>query len=190
MYDKGNNLRIEVTINNPREFKVLKDIVVIKEHEKLETEKVWKPMAKSITNIYRYGEISKSIINRFIEALPQIDIDTLHINESNKISIKIEKNDRVYSGINILSDETLNIFKVIGNGKYIINGFTNKSIRSELFKDFDSNYIKNKTTRLLAKLKAHGLIKKVAKKNKYYLTVNGRKIIDTILLFTQKELLS
>lgn len=24
MYDKGNNLRIEVTINNPRDFKVLK----------------------------------------------------------------------------------------------------------------------------------------------------------------------
>ena len=26
MYDKGNNLRIEVTINNPREFKVLKEV--------------------------------------------------------------------------------------------------------------------------------------------------------------------
>lgn len=25
MYDKGNNLRIEVTINNPKDFKVLKE---------------------------------------------------------------------------------------------------------------------------------------------------------------------
>ena len=46
MYDKGNNLRIEVTINNPKEFKILKtendddsgEVINIK----------WVPMGKSI----------------------------------------------------------------------------------------------------------------------------------------------
>ena len=28
MYDKGNNLRIEVTINNPRDFKILKEKLI------------------------------------------------------------------------------------------------------------------------------------------------------------------
>ena len=41
MYDKGNNLRIEVTINNPRDFKVMKEKEVIIEHEKRETIKEW-----------------------------------------------------------------------------------------------------------------------------------------------------
>ena len=47
----------------------------------------------------------------------------------------------------------------------------------------------NKLTRLLFKLKAHGIIKKIARKNKYYLTTNGRKIINSILIYTRKELL-
>ena len=38
MYDKGNNLRIEVTINNPTDFKVLKEKEVITEHQILEIE--------------------------------------------------------------------------------------------------------------------------------------------------------
>lgn len=53
MYDKRNNLRIEVTINNPKDFKVLK-----------EKEKIWVPMGKSISNLYRYVEISKSITKK------------------------------------------------------------------------------------------------------------------------------
>ena len=64
-------------------------------------------------------------------------------------------------------------------------------IRKEIFNDdSETKYIQNKTTRLLAKLKAHGIIKKVAKKNKYYLTTKGRRITNTILLFTNKDLLS
>ena len=190
MYDKGNNLRIEVTINNPKDFKVMKEKEVIVEHQKLETIKQWVPMGKSITNLYRYVEISKSITKRYMDALPEIDTDTIHVNELKEISSKKEIDGRTYSAFNILSNETLTILKVIANGKYLINGFTNKMIRKEIFETSESKYIINKTTRLLSKLKAHGIIKKVAKKNKYYLTTKGRKITNTILLFTQKELLS
>ena len=190
MYDKGNNLRIEVTINNPKDFKVMKEKEVIVEHQKLETIKQWVPMGKSITNLYRYVEIGKSITKRYMDALPEIDTDTIHVNELKEISSKKEIDGRTYSAFNILSNETLTILKVIANGKYLINGFTNKMIRKEIFETSESKYIINKTTRLLSKLKAHGIIKKVAKKNKYYLTTKGRKITNTILLFTQKELLS
>ena len=190
MYDKGNNLRIEVTINNPKDFKVMKEKEVIVEHQKLETIKQWVPMGKSITNLYRYVEIGKSITKRYMDALPEIDTDTIHVNELKEISSKKEIDGRTYSAFNILSDEMLTILKVIANGKYLINGFTNKMIRKEIFETSESKYIINKTTRLLSKLKAHGIIKKVAKKNKYYLTTKGRKITNTILLFTQKELLS
>ena len=99
-------------------------------------------------------------------------------------------NGRIYSAFNIINDETLTVLKVIADGKYLINSFTNKMIRQEIFDNSESKYIINKTTRLLSKLKAHGLIKKVAKKNKYYLTTKGRRITNIILLFTGKELLS
>lgn len=188
MYDKENNLRIEVTINNPKDFKVMKEKEVIVEHQKIETQKVWLPMGKSVSNLYRYVEISKSIIKRYIEALPEINTDTVPLKEIEKVSNRLEQNNRVYSGFNILNEETLNIFYVISNAKFLINGFTNKTIREEIFNDNSQKTI-NKTTRLLSKLRAHGIIKKVAKKNKYYLTTDGRKILNSILLYTKKVLL-
>lgn len=188
MYDKGNNLRIEVTINNPKDFKVMKEKEVIIEHKQIETKKVWVPMGKSISNLYRYVEISKSITKRYIEALPEIDMEEIPLKEIEKISSRLEHDNRIYSGFNILNKETLNVFYVIASGKFLVNGFTNKSIRGELFND-DSQKTINKTTRLLAKLRAHGIIKKVAKKNKYYLTTDGRKILNSILLYTRKVLL-
>ena len=190
MYDKGNNLRIEVTINNPKDFKIMKEKEKIIDHQEIVTEKVWVPMGKSISNLYRYVEISKSITNRCIEALPDINLDTVPLKEIQNISIKKEVKGRTYSGFNILSKDTLELLQVISNGKYLINGFTNKKIRKELFENSETTQNINRTTRLLSKLKAHGIIKKVAGKNKYYLTTNGRKITNSILLYTRKQLLT
>ncbi len=190
MYDKGNNLRIEVTINNPKDFKVLKEKEKIVEHKALEKVKTWVPMGKSIANLYRYVEISKSITKRYIDALPEINIDTVPIQEIKKISTKIEIDGRIYSAFNILNEETLKLMSIISNGKYLINGFTNKEIRKEYFEECETKQNINKMTRTLSKLRAHGIIKKVARKNKYYLTTNGRKIINSILVYTRKELLN
>ena len=189
MYDKGNNLRIEVTINNPKDFKVLKTKENDETGEIVET-KQWVPMGKSIANLYRYVEISKNIIKRYIEALPDINIDEVPLKEIERISKRAEINNKVYSGINILSEQNLKIFSEISKGEYLINSFTNKMIRKNIFENSEDKKTINKTTRLLSKLKAHGLIKKVANKNKYYLTTSGRKIINSILIYTKKTLLT
>ena len=185
MYDKGNNLRIEVTINNPKDFKVLKTKENDETGEIVET-KQWVPMGKSIANLYRYVEISKNIIKRYIETLPDINIDEVTLKEIERISKRAEINNKVYSGINILNEQNLKIFSEISKGEYLINGFTNKMIRKNIFENSEDKKTINKTTRLLSKLKAHGLIKKVANKNKYYLTTSGRKIINSILIYTKK----
>ena len=190
MYDKGNNLRIEVTINNPKDFKVLKEKEVIINHEKIEKEKVWVPMGKSIANLYRYVEISKSIINRYIEALPSIDLNNISLKELFTLSEKIIVNGRKYTGFNLLNKDTLSLFEVISRGEYLINGFTNKKIRIHLFEDDSSPSNINRLTRLLAKLKAHGIIKKVARKNKYYLTTQGRDLINHLMLYTKRQVLN
>lgn len=189
MYDKGNNLRIEVTINNPKDFKVLKRKDNFESGEIIET-KEWIPMGKSISNLYRYVEISKSITKKFMEALPKIDNDKVPIKEIESISSKKEVNNKIYTAFNILNKETLLLFKVIASGEFIINGFNNKMVRKKVFSDSEISQNINRMTRALSKLKAHGIIRKVPKKNKYYLTINGRNIISSILLYTRKQLLN
>jgi len=189
MYDKGNNLRIEVTINNPRDFKVLKHETDETTGETTETKK-WVPMGKSVANLYRYAEVSKSIIDRYMAALPEIDGDKLPVKALTSVSSRKDVGGRVYSAFNILNDDTLNLFAAISDGAFLINGFNNKLLRRKIFSDCDSKQNINKTTRLIAKLRAHKIIKKVPRKNRYYLTTGGRKIINSILLYTNKELLN
>ena len=189
MYDKGNNLRIEVTINNPKDFKVLKTKENDETGEIIET-KEWVPMGKSISNLYRYVEISKSITKRYIDALPNINTDEVPLKEMEKISSRKKLNNRTYSAFNILNKDTLNLFYEISKGEYLINGFSNKMIRKNIYSNSENKFIINKTTRTLSKLKAHGIIKKVPRKNKYYLTTNGRNIISSILFYTRKQLLT
>ena len=191
MYDKGNNLRIEVTINNPKDFKILKEKEKLINHKKLEIVKEWVPMGKSIANLYRYVEISKSIIKRYIEAMPEINMDKVSVEDVTKISTSKEVNGRRYSAFNVLNQETLLLFQIISSGDFIINGFTNKNVRQRFFKECsESTRNISKTTRILAKLKAHNIIKKVARKNKYYLTNDGRKLISNVLIYTKRELLN
>jgi len=77
----------------------------------------------------------------------------------------------------------------LSDGAFLINGFNNKMLRQKIFDDANSKRNIAKTTRLIGKLRAHKLVKKVPRKNKYYLTANGRKITDSILLYTNRILL-
>ena len=186
MYDKGNNLRIEVTINNPKDFKVLKTKTNDESGEVIETKK-WVPMGKSISNLYRYVEISKNITKRYIEALPEINIEEkTPVSDIEELSSSIIVNDKKYTGFNILSPSITKLIFIISNAKYLVNGFSNKLIREEYFdKDITKKDI-GIMTRFLRKLRAHGFIKKVPRKNKYYLTSKGRKIANSILVYTRK----
>ncbi len=65
MYDKFSCLRIEMTVNDPREFKIYKEV----HHRDGTTSKRWVPMGKSISNLYRYAEISKAANRRFLDAM-------------------------------------------------------------------------------------------------------------------------
>ena len=183
MYDKYNSLRIEVTINNPKDFKVLKV-----DDESGEVGK-WVPMGKSIANLYRYAEVSKSIIDRFINALPEFELNDVHLDDLKDISKPVEDKGRKYSSFNIFNDDTLRLFKAVSSGDFLLKGFTNKDIRKIIY-DSDDQKIICKTTRLLSKLKHHKLIKKVYKKNKYYLTDQGRRICNNLFCYVNCSLLS
>jgi len=189
MYDKGNNLRIEVTINNPKDFKILKTIETISDGQLVQTKK-WVPMGKSIANLYRYIEISKAITKRFIEALPKDGFDKTPVKEIESASASKNVDGKKYSGFNLLSMENSCLLRAIASGDFLISGFDNKSIRTRIFENPNCPKAINKTTRLFSRLKAHGLIKKVPKKNRYYLTARGRGITNAVLLFINKDLLN
>ena len=68
------------------------------------------------------------------------------------------------------------------DGRNHINGFTNASIRKKIFPNVsDDKKVRNKTTRLLAKLRAHKLIAKIPHSFKYRVTPKGIKLMSAAL---------
>ena len=145
MYNKGNNLQIEVTINNPKDFKILKTKEKVQEGKIIQT-KEWVPMRKSIANLYRYVEISKAITKRYLAAMPEVDTDKVPEKEIMDVSAPKERNGRRYSGFNLLSRETITVLSAIASGDFILNGFDNKSIRRRVYENSDTPQTINKTT--------------------------------------------
>jgi hypothetical protein len=185
MYDKFSVLRIEMTINNPREFKIRKEV----RHADGTTSWQWKPMGKSISNLYRYAEVSKASNFRYLEALNDI-VPTKSIEaEINAVCRGKTVDGRRFSSFNVWEDQTSRLITELSNASYLIRGFTNQDIRNALFQGQKSELKenRNKITRTFAKLRAHGLIKKIPRSRRYLLTRKGRRIFSA-LIETKKKL--
>ena len=150
----------------------------------------WVPMGKSISNLYRYAEVSKAANQRYLDAVALADLKGDCINEIEKLCSKTEKGNRTFSGFNPLSAETELLFGAVFNGGNHIDGFTNASIRKVLFPNASDNDKKtrNKVTRILAKLKAFGLISKIPRSFRYKITVKGVRLITSTLSIKNKVL--
>jgi hypothetical protein len=177
MYDKYSVLRVETTINNPREFKVFKKSTKEGKPDK------WVPMGKSISNLYRYAEVSKAANRKYLDAIALADLKGNCIDEIEKLCERIKKGNRTFSGFNPLSEETELLFLAVFNGGNHINGFTNASIRKAIFPDAsdDDKKTRNKMTRILSKMKAFGLISKIPRSFRYKITAKGIRIITATL---------
>ena len=178
MYDKFNCLRIEMTINAPREFKVYREV----QHRNGSTSMRWVPMGKSIANLYRYAEISKAANKRFLDSIcnviPQKSIEK----EINSVCAKKKVHGRQYTGYHVWSPETFALFEAISDGKYLIRGFTNKEIRKTLYpQKASSKQISGKVSREFAKLRAHGLIRKIPHSRRYLVSDKGRRVMGALI---------
>ena len=178
MYDKFSCLRIEMTINDPKEFKIYKDV----QHRDGTTSKRWVPMGKSISNLYRYAEIARAANKRFLDSMCSILPVRSIEKEINSICGKKMVGGRNYTGYNVWSPETFELFEAISDGKYLIRGFTNQEIRRSIIRNgADTARERGRMSRSLAKLRAHGLIRKIPHTRRYLVSDKGRRVMGALI---------
>ena len=184
MYDKCSVLRIETTTNDPREFKVYATV----HHQDGTESEEWKPMGKSISNLYRYAEVSKSCNQRFIDAMVDIVPVKSTLDEIGKICSGKAVNGKKVTGFNVWSPDVVRIMETICDGRYLVNGFRNKDICGIIFPGTkEPKKLSAKTSCLLKKLRHHGLIKKVPRSRRYHVTSKGRRIMGALIELRHKE---
>jgi len=169
MYDKfGSILRIETTTNDVSEFKHFREV------QSRTGAPVHKnaPMKKNIYSLFELTTIFKASNRRYLEFISTFDDQSKGVKNLEKISNPVKTDDRSYKGFNLFSDDDLKLFEVLSRGEFNINGLQNKSLRKHV-----PNITTGAMTRILKRLHVHGLIRKVGKTYKFYITKLGKAVI-------------
>ena len=173
MYDKfGIILRIETTNNNVSEFKQYREV------RSRSGESIYKtaPMKKNIYSLFELTAIFKASNRRYLEFISMFDDQSRGVKNLKRISQPVETDDRSYKGFNLFSPDDLKLFEVLARGEFNINGFKNKSLRKHIPETNTAAM-----TRILKRLHLHGIIRKVRRTYKYYLSQLGKAVITAAL---------
>jgi len=168
MYDKFHFiLRIETTVNKVSFFQHYRKV----QHRDGSTTMRWAPMKKTIHSLPALRELLSAANGRYLKfisaiATPQVGLEKLHQLAETKV-----ENQHRHKGFNLFAEEDTCLFRTLLQGEFFISGFTNKQLRSNYLPDKSASQV----TRLLKRLRVHGVIKKVGKRYKYYLTDFGRE---------------
>lgn len=181
MYDKQQTvLRVETTINNPREMKVLRP----KEGEPRGRKK-WRILRKGVADLHRRAEISQKSNERYLEALATVE-DSASLGEIVRPLCQPSRwKGRSVRGLRPLEAQDAALLAAIGRGEFLLNGFRNQDLRGLLFGDRETPIAERKrqaakVTRLLRMLRAHGLIQKVSKTQRYRITPHGHAAVTAL----------
>ena len=100
-----------------------------------------------------------------------------------RVTETVTENDKNYKGFNFFDKVDEKILLTVADGKFTLKGITNKALRSSL-----PDKKPWQISKILKRLRLHGLIKKVGKTYKYYLTGLGKQAIVAGLSFRNMSL--
>jgi hypothetical protein len=189
MYDKqGSVLRIETTINQPRNMKVYRP----KEGDP-QGKKAWRGMRKGVADVWRRGQVCQAANDRYLKALatvhhparlgPLLEPLCQPVTWSNG---KSQARPQRARGLNPLAAPDVALLTAVNRGDFTITGFRNRDLRALLYgsQEPDKTIARRQAaaiTRKLRLLRAHGLIRKIPKTHRYLINDNARVAITALL---------
>lgn len=171
MYDKfGRVLRIETTTNDVSFFKHHRTV----EHRDGSKEFKLAPLKKSIYSLGDLRRLLAASNRRYLEFISSIEDPTIATKNLEKITQPKRDAGRNHKGFNFFSADDRDILLALMRGEHVISGFRHADLRRQL-----SRLSSNQISRHIKRLRVHGLIKRVGRRYKYYVTELGRRAIVT-----------
>lgn len=171
LYDKfGLVLRIETTVNNPSFFKHHRWV----EQKNGQREFKLAPLKKSIYSLFDLATLLQAANQRYLEFISEIDNPSAGRKLLNQVCEPKKQQGRSYKGLNFFRAADQKLIETIARGEFTIHGLRNKDLRRRL-PELSTSQI----SRRLKSLRLHGLIKRIGRTYKYYLSELGRRVIIT-----------
>jgi len=169
MYDKfGHILRLETTVNDVSFFQHYR---TVEQRDGTPVTK-WAPMKKSIYSLPALREAMQAANRRYLEFLSTLDDRSAGQDALQKVSEPVREKERSYRGLNFFSAADQTLIEALARGEFHLRGLQNKTLRSHL-----GEPTSGQVSRLLKRLRLHGLVKKVGHTYRYYLTGFGKRVI-------------
>jgi len=189
VYDKFSVLRVETTISQPREFKVLRVI----RPPRRKPIRQWQPMGKGVGNIVRYFQVGTQANHRYLRALCEVQQRDKAVKELDGLCQPVIKDGKRHPRLQPLSSVERKVFREVICADHTIDGVRNRDVCRALYGSstrIDGEEARRRcarVSRILRKLWAHGLIYRVRNANLYRMTSRGYRVISAVLAFHNLE---
>lgn len=182
VYDKANVVRVETTINDPSEFRVLRLVEGSDNHR----QRCWRPMRKGVANLPRYHQVGRGANDRYLEALASAPDHGEGARALDTLCRPCVRNGRRHARFNPVTRPDLALFKAVLAGEHAIVGFRNADLARRLHphpprSDQEARRRSAQVSRLIAKLRGHGLVAKVKDQRLYRVTPGGQRAMSAAL---------
>jgi hypothetical protein len=183
-YDKGNVLRVEATINEPKDFRSFRSA-----ERNPRSPKQWRILRRSVADFYRRAEVSRAATARHLTALASVHVQTPLKEQAAVVCRPVRHNSQRYRALNPLADNDARLMATVNRGEFSLNGFRNRDVRAHLYGASEDKAKERRQMaavgRQLRLLRAHGLIAKVSKTHRYVITEKGRNVMTALLAARQ-----
>src|SRR5262249_6451617 len=182
LYDKqGQVLRVETTIHDASGLKVYRPV-----GDDPEGPLKWQELRKGVADLHRRCELSQAANERYLEAMAAVESPVPLGELSDPLCHRMVKDGRRYRALNPLGEEDARLLEFVGRGEQLITGVRNRDLRQCRYGEPSKGAARHRrqsgrVSRLLALLRAHGLIQKISKTHRYQVTARGREPIAAIL---------
>jgi hypothetical protein len=182
MYNKhGAVLRIETVINDPYEFRVRRKSI-----RQGRPTMAWLPMAKRVSNLYKYAEVSLMANRRYLNALSVVADPTEGQALLCRCTQRIHVAGRSYRGFNPAAQEDIRLFLAVMRGEHAIHGFRNRDLRERLFaKPADLQVRRRQSaavSRMLKRLRVRHLVGKMPHTRRWHTTHAGHAFMSMAIM--------
>jgi hypothetical protein len=185
LYDKqGCVLRVETTINNPR------DLRAFRPKRGQRCKRTWQRMRKGVADLHRLTQLCQAANERYLDALAAVSNDATLGELTNDLCRPVTDKGKRFRAIRTGDPKELHFLKTIARGEFFITGFRNRDIAQLLFPNSCASKEERKRTSAavsyrLRILRAHGLILKIHRSHRYFVTKKGRAVITALLCAQQ-----
>ena len=182
-------LRVETTINHPRNFKAFRPA-----NDDTSKPCTWQKMRKGVNDLHRRCEVSRQSNERYLDAMGALEVDKTLQEVAKDVCNRTSRNGRSVRGLNPWNRIDNQLLKFLAKGEWAVNGFRNRHLcqwiepQANTLCAEDRKRLAAKATRLIGMLRAHGLIRKVPKENRYVLTKKGQTLANALLVASDIEI--